>query len=209
VTPRRAGGIACWFAASAGAVLAGQAPERSPQLQTFRAVTSLVSVDVAVRRGHDPVRGLATKDFALTDNGVPQRLESVSAEALPIDVTLAVDTSSSVISNIDAFKVEVRRFVKMLRPTDRIRVVAFASAVVEAVRMRPAGDPLDLRGLDTTGATSLNDALFYTLLWPTGGARRHLVILLTDGVDTVSTLSAAEVALPRPDRKAMRVGPDE
>ena len=181
----------------------------SARQTTFRTTTAVVSVSVSVKRGNNVVANLTAADFALTDNGVPQRLESVAAEALPIDVTLAVDTSSSVISNIDAFKVEVRRFVKMLRPTDRIRVVAFASAVVEAVRMRPAGDPLDLRGLDTTGATSLNDALFYTLLWPTGGARRHLVILLTDGVDTVSTLSAAEVALPRPDRKAMRVGPDE
>jgi VWFA-related protein len=156
-------------------------------------VTSLVSVDVVVLRGRSPVTGLDSKDFALTDNGVRQRLESASAAALPIDVSLAVDMSSSVIANVDLFKSEVRRFARMLRPTDRIRVVAFGTGVVEAVRMRPAGEALDLSALDARGATSLNDALLYTLLWQPGEQRRHLVIVLTDGVDTVSTMSGPDV----------------
>lgn len=179
--------------AAAGTVLAAQQQAPDQQLQTFRAITALVSVDVVVLRGRSPVTGLDSKDFALTDNGVPQRLESASSAELPIDVSLAVDMSSSVIANLDAFKSEVRRFAGMLRPTDRIRVVAFGSGVVEAVRMRPAGDKLDLSALDARGATSLNDALFYTLLWRPGGQRRHLVIVLTDGVDTVSTLSGPDV----------------
>jgi VWFA-related protein len=179
---------------AAGSVLAAQQQATPEQhLQTFRAVTSLVSVDVVVLRGREPVTGLSSKDFVLTDNGVRQRLESASAAELPIDVSLAVDMSSSVIANLDAFKSEVKRFARMLRPTDRIRVVAFGTGVVEAVRMRPAGDALDLSALDVRGATSLNDALLYTLLWHPGGQRRHLVIVLTDGIDTVSTMSGPDV----------------
>lgn len=180
--------------AAAGTVLAAQqqqAPDQ--QLLTYKAVTSLVSVDVVVLRGREPVTGLSSRDFALTDNGVRQRLESASSADLPIDVSLAVDMSSSVIANVGMFKSEVRRFAKMLRPTDRIRVVAFGTGVVEAVRMRPAGEPLDLSALDARGATSLNDALLYTLLWQSGSQRRHLVIVLTDGVDTVSTMSGPDV----------------
>jgi VWFA-related protein len=184
---------------AAGAALAAQAPVQGqppspgPKLQTFRAVTASVAVDVVVLRGRSPVGGLTPKDFALTDNGVPQQIDSVSSAQLPIDVSLAIDVSGSVISNFKAFKTEVRRFARMLRPTDRIRIVAFGTNVVEAVRMRPAGDELDLDALETQEVTSLNDALLYTLLWPAGEQRRHLVIVLTDGVDTVSTMSGAAV----------------
>ncbi len=179
--------------AAAGTALVAQQQAPDQQLLTYRAVTSLVSVDVVVLRGRSPVTGLNSRDFALTDNGIRQRLESASAADLPIDVSLAVDMSSSVIANLDAFKSEVRRFARMLRPTDRIRVVAFGTGVVEAVRMRPAGESLDLSGLDARGATSLNDALLYTLLWHHGDQRRHLVIVLTDGIDTVSTMNGPDV----------------
>ncbi len=179
--------------AAAGTALVAQQQAPDQQLLTYRAVTSLVSVDVVVLRGRSPVTGLNSRDFALTDNGIRQRLESASAADLPIDVSLAVDMSSSVIANLDVFKSEVRRFARMLRPTDRIRVVAFGTGVVEAVRMRPAGESLDLSGLDARGATSLNDALLYTLLWHPGDQRRHLVIVLTDGIDTVSTMNGPDV----------------
>ena len=179
--------------AATGTALAAQQQAPDQQLLTYKAVTALVSVDVVVLRGRSPVTGLNSKDFALTDNGVRQRLESASAAELPIDVSLAVDMSSSVIANLDAFKSEVRRFARMLRPTDRIRIVAFGTGVVEAVRMRPAGEALDLSALDARGATSLNDALLYTLLWQPGDQRRHLVIVLTDGVDTVSTMNGSDI----------------
>jgi VWFA-related protein len=179
--------------AAAGTVLAAQQQAPDQQLLTYKAVTSMVSVDVVVLRGRSPVTGLDSKDFALTDNGVKQQLESASAAALPIDVSLAVDMSSSVIANLDSFKSEVKRFARMLRPIDRIRVVAFGTGVVEAVRMRPADEALDLRALDARGATSLNDALLYTLLWQPGERRRHLVIVLTDGIDTVSTMNGPDV----------------
>ena len=189
---RRLGVLAVLLAG--GTIIAAQQPQQSPdQLVRFKAVTSGVSVDVVVLRGRSPVTGLKSHDFILTDNGVRQRIESVSSAALPIDVTLAVDTSSSVIANIDEFKTEVRRFAGMLRQNDRIRVVAFGTGVVEAVRMRPAGEKLNLDALDARGATSLNDALLYSLLWPPGQQRRHLIIVLTDGIDTVSTMSGPDV----------------
>lgn len=169
-------------------------PVQSPRQQpTFRATTTLVSVDVSVRRGNTPVTGLTAGDFELTDNGVRQNIESLSVEAVPIDVSLAVDTSGSVIGNLASFRAEVRRFATLLRPIDRIRVIAFGTAVREIVPMQPATDPLNLDQLAPGGTTSSNDGLFYALLWPTSLERRHLVIALTDGIDTNSTLSSASV----------------
>jgi hypothetical protein len=166
----------------------GQTP---PQPPTFRAATALVSVDVSVRRGNVPVAQLTADDFELMDNGVPQRIESVSVEAVPIDVSLAVDVSNSVIGNFWGFKNDVRRFAGLLRPVDRIRVVSFGSGVQEIVPMQLASAPLNLDALQQGGATSSNDGLFYALLWPSDVDRRHLVIAMTDGVDSNSTLNSA------------------
>jgi hypothetical protein len=178
---------------------AGQAPpaqtaaRASGEPQRFLAVTSVVSVPVSVLRGRNPVPGLTARDFALADNGVPQQIESLALESIPLDVSLAVDTSSSVIASFDDFKTEVRRFAASLRQSDRVRVVAFGTGITEVVRMRPAGDPLDLDALRAEGATALNDGLLFALLWPPTQGRRHLVIVLTDGVDTVSTVGGADL----------------
>jgi hypothetical protein len=139
------------------------------------------------------VSGLTAADFELLDNGVAQRVESMSIEAVPIDVSIAVDTSSSVLGDFGGFKDDVKRFARMLRPVDRVRVVSFGTGVQEVVPMQPATSPLTLDALQPGGATSSNDGLFYALLWPSDVDRRHLVIAMTDGVDTLSTLSSASV----------------
>jgi hypothetical protein len=177
-------------------VAAGAAPQRgqpASQQPTFRATTSGVAVDVAVRRGNVPVAGLAAPDFELRDNGIVQRIDSVSVEAVPIDVSLVVDTSGSVIGDFGAFRDDVKRFARMLRPMDRVRVVSFGTSVQEVVPMQPASNPITLDELKPGGATSSNDGLFYGLLWPTEVDRRHLVIGMTDGVNTHRTLNSASV----------------
>ena len=186
------GRLLTMIACVAGLGLAASAQTPDPAA-TFRTTTVGVSVDVSVRRGNTPISGLAMKDFELYDNGVRQRIDSMAVETVPIDVTLAIDTSGSVINDFEAFKSEVRRFVGMLRPVDRVRVIAIATGVDEIVPMGPPNGNLDLSGLKPGGFTSANDGLFFALLWPTAVDRRHLVIALTDGVDTQSTLDSTSV----------------
>ena len=166
-----------------GGTLAQQRP-------TFRGATTRVSVDVSVKRGKVPVGRLGADDFTIADNGVPQKVEAVAIDSIPIDVTLAVDTSGSVIGNLEAFKEEIRTFARMLRPGDRIRIVSFSTKVREAVPMQDASRPFSLETLTGNGMTSLNDGIIYALLWPEEPDRRHLVIALTDGEDTLSTLNS-------------------
>jgi len=168
-------------------------PRELPQLPTFRAGVAVVCVDVAVRRGRVPVAGLTKDEFELLDNGVPQQIELMSVEAMPIDVSLALDTSDSIVANFGAFKDEVRRFARELRREDRLRLVAFGYGVREVLPMAPVPDRLDLDSLTPGGATSANDGIFYALLWPAADDRRHLVIALTDGVDTSSMMDSASV----------------
>jgi hypothetical protein len=179
--------------ALAASVVAQRGQPTPQQRTTFRITTAVVAVDVAVRRGNVPVAGLTAADFNLLDNGVPQRIDSVSVEAVPIDVSLIVDTSGSVVSNFEEFKDDVKRFARMLRPVDQVRVVSFGTGVQEIIPMQSATVSLKLEALQPGGATSSNDGLFYGLLWPTEVDRRHLVIAMTDGVDTFSTLSSASI----------------
>ena len=159
------------------------------QTPMFTLRTAVVFVDVSVTVDRQPVHGLQPDDFDITDNGVPQRVEDVATEGMPIDVSLVVDLSGSVVDNIDAFREDVRRFATRLGAADRLRVISFATDVREEVplttvtgRLAPA---FGLGG----GGTSLNDGLAYAMLRPEDPSRRHLIIVFTDGFDTASVLS--------------------
>lgn len=52
--------------------------------QTFRTGVDMVAVDVLVTRGGRPAVGLGADDFAVLDNGVPQQIEAVLLEDVPI-----------------------------------------------------------------------------------------------------------------------------
>jgi hypothetical protein len=54
-----------------------------------------VRVDALVKRGNRPVAGLTVADFELFDRGVPQHIDSVSFEDVPLSVMIALDTRTS------------------------------------------------------------------------------------------------------------------
>jgi VWFA-related protein len=158
------------------------------QQPVFRATTDRVTIDVSVRRGRDPVRGLTSADFVLDDNGVLQEIDAISTDSLPVDVTLAMDLSGSVLGSINRFKSNITTIAKTLRPIDRLRLVVFSHGVLQVEAMRPATSPLVLDAIAPGAYTSMNDALFYALAWPADVERRHLVVAFTDGYDTSSML---------------------
>ena len=67
----------------------------NPQ-RTFRVGVEGVRVDVLATDGGRPVAGLKASDFELRDSGVPQQIESVAVEDVPLRVLLALDVSGSV-----------------------------------------------------------------------------------------------------------------
>src|SRR5712671_5652954 len=62
----------------------------------FKSGVEVVELDVSVTRGGQPVQGLVARDFALTDNGVAQDVQSVTLDRLPLSITMILDTSESV-----------------------------------------------------------------------------------------------------------------
>ena len=160
---------------------------------TYRTTTAVVLVDVAVRSGSEPVTGLTAADFRLLDNGVEQSIEAVSVGAVPVDVTLLVDTSPSVIDNFNQFRDDARRLPTLLRTEDRLRVVTFDRRVIEVGPMVAAGKAFDSRQVVAGEGTSIFDALLYVFLWEPVLSRRHIVIVLTDAVDTTSAIGEDDI----------------
>ena len=172
------------------ALLAAQVAS-TPQT-TFRAGVELVELDVSVTRSGVPVAGLTARDFALTDNGAPQDVESVMLERLPLSVTLVLDTSQSVAGD------RLRQLVQAgegltaaLRHDDRAALLTFSHVVDLRVPMTADLESVRTALADMTGngATALRDAVHLALQLQPHDETRPLVLLFTDGHDTASWLT--------------------
>jgi VWFA-related protein len=171
---------------SAALVARGLA-QQPPQL-TFQSRTDLVPVYVAVRAGQDIVSGLRASDFTLTDRKVPQTIQVVSSEAVPIDVTLVVDTSRSVHNSLSAFRSDVLTIVGLLKPTEQVRLITFDTEVRQPLAMQPPSGRPPVSEIQLGDTTSLVDAMTFALARERRPERRHLVFVFTDGCDTSSML---------------------
>lgn len=177
---------------------AGQTPGRP----TFRAGVDLVPVAAVVRdqRGR-VVAGLRADDFVVVDAGVRRPILSFS-EDVPAAVSLAVlvDESGSMRAHEGAVRLAVAALVDEVGASatagDAVALVGFDSRLRE---IQPfTGDLARVRGaldrLDAFGATAVHDAIAETgrRLVPRRG--RRAVVVFSDGVDTRSRLTLAEVS---------------
>jgi VWFA-related protein len=178
--------VIAWRGPAAQARRAAQAEQR-----TFRSTTSIVSVSASVKRGNAAVANLTANDFALTDNGVPQALEAVSIESVPIDVTLFLDTSGSTAGRLDDMERDVERIVPLLRPGDRFRLLTIGDSVDTAVPWTAAGTPIDVHLEPVGGISLIRDALMLGLLHKVEPGRRHLIVGMTDRQDCGSVVPSS------------------
>ncbi len=176
--------------------------QEMPEDEVVSVNTTLVTVPVSVkdRRGKI-VANLGRKDFRLYEDGVEQEIvyfdapqgpgdaDSVSA-AKPLTVALLLDVSDSTQFKLEQIQTAAIVFVNLLRPDDRVLVVAFDNRV--RVLAEATNDRNVLReavaGARTGGGTRLYDALDEVIrLRLNRVAGRKAVVLFTDGVDTASS----------------------
>jgi VWFA-related protein len=177
-------------------VIATIATAAAAQQPVFRARVDAVRVDVLVMRGGRPVTGLTKADFELRDSGVPQQIDVLSLEEVPLHLLLALDTSSSLTGQpIEHLKAAARAAVASLRPNDRAALVTFSHAVQKQIPW--SADTAAIRtaidGVTAAGATSLTDAAFAALGLRQGVEGRMLALLFSDGFDTASWLDPLSV----------------
>jgi VWFA-related protein len=187
--------MTAWRAAVLVAAYLGMVSAAShAQAPIFSLNADLVWVYVSVREARSTIGGLQSSDFQLTDRGVPQKVEIAASDAVPIDVTLLVDTSGSVINSLPQFRADVRTIIEGLQPNEQIRLITFDTEVRQLTRMVPPSPDMPIQEIRLGDTTSLADALVIALARNHRPKRRHLVFVFTDGYDTSSVLGYA--ALP-------------
>ena len=178
-----------------------QAPPQNEPRPVFKSSVARVSLAATVRdkRGK-PVTTLTAEDFHLLDNGHPAKILEFSRAQAPVGIALLTDVSGSmdVAEKRAASKETARQLLAWLTPgEDHIGLFAFDKTLEEVQPLRPApGDILRrMDGLEPYGKTSLFDAIADTgqRVAITAGPRRAVVVL-TDGYDNASRMTADEVS---------------
>ena len=185
-----------FISASVGA--AGQAPAQSP---TFRGGVDLVTIRAVIRDGKGrPAMTLAKTEFELFDNGAPRPILAVEQDNGPVGVALLFDISGSmdVSDRYDRAREQGYFLLSGLRNgEDEAAIFAFDSRLHV---IQPFTNELDrLRGTVTEfsrwGMTSIHDAIASaSRTMDARATRRRALVVLTDGIDTGSKLTPAEVS---------------
>ncbi len=164
---------------------------------TFKVDVKLVNVFVTVtdERGA-PIAGLKKDNFQLSEDGKEQKIAVFDKEsALPLSIVLAIDTSLSTRKDLPLELASARRFVHaILRPVDALSLYQFSETVSELTSFTSDLHAVD-RGIDHIrlgSATALYDALFLgsQALEPRQG--RKVMVVITDGGDTMSKVDYHE-----------------
>jgi len=164
------------------------------QQTVFRGTVDSVELDVAVMSRNKAVAGLTAQDFELLDNNVRQTILEVSRETQPVDVTLLIDISGSVTDRLlSAILRAVERVKKDLRKDDRLSLVSFNQRVREHLALKPAESVGKITVDRPAGMTAMYDAIAVSLATPPPQQRRQMVLLFTDGIDTMSFLDEPAV----------------
>jgi VWFA-related protein len=199
------------------AVAAAQGQPAKPQ---FGVATDAVAVDVLVSDRKGPVRGLTADDFAVFDNGIAQRVQVVTADQIPLLVSLVLDTSESVSgSKLVALAHAALTLLQRLSPEDRVNLLTISDVI--GLKAPVGATPVDaiaaLQHLDAAGGTRLFDAVWAALALARSSPsehRRAMVVVFSDGRDTTSWLRGEDahtivesseavifaVSLPQPAR---------
>ena len=189
-------------AATAGLVLIlclGSAAQDASQDSdtTFKVDVKLVNVFVTVTDQHGaPIAGLKKENFELAEDDKAQKIALFDKEsALPLNIVMAIDTSLSTRKDLPLEQASARRFVHaILRPVDVLSLYSFSETVSELTGFTPDLRVID-RGIDHMrlgSATALYDALFLgsEALEPRQG--RKVMVVITDGGDTMSKVNYKE-----------------
>ena len=167
----------------------------------FRSGMDLVTVSTTVRdRRGRAVSDLIVGDFEVLDRGVRRPITAFRTEAAPISVAILFDVSGSmdIASRALAARFAAHHVLSWLEHgRDEAALFAFDSRLHEVAPFTV--DTRALQGalgeVDSFGATSLHDAIADTAKRISARANsRRAIIVLTDGIDTASRLTPAEVS---------------
>lgn len=172
---------------------------------SFKVNVKLVNVFASVVDAEGaPYAGLRKEDFRIFEDAVEQKLAVFEREsALPLSIVMALDTSLSTRKDLSLEVTSARRFTRnILRPVDAISLFEFATYVSQALPFTHDERRVELAldHLRTGPATALYDAIYLGSQALERRQGRKVMVLISDGGDTVSktdypeALRAAQIA---------------
>jgi VWFA-related protein len=184
------------------AVVLGVSPEPrvAAQQPIFKSTAERVTVAVVARDRHGrPLAGLAAADFDVLDDGRTRPILDFRSDTSAISVALLLDTSGSmrIFPKLQqAGDIAHLLLASMTEGIDEAGLFVFDKAVHVAQPFTTEFAPLRsaLASVHPYGSTSLYDAIAETAQQLALRPGRRALVVLTDGVDTSSQRTAAEVS---------------
>lgn len=184
-------------------------PQQNQTATTLKVDVNLVNVFVTVTDSHgSPIGGLTKNNFILEEDDQPQKIAVFGREsALPISIALAIDTSLSTRHDLPLEQASAKRFARaIIRPIDAMSVYGFSEIVNESTR----GYTSDLKAIDEAiehvrmgAATALYDAIYLTSRALDKRKGRKVIVLITDGGDTISKVDYKEAVRAAEEAEAL------
>jgi Ca-activated chloride channel family protein len=142
------------------------------------------------------VAGLKKEDFTVQEDGRDQTISVFDKEsAVPLSIALAIDTSLSTRHDLPLEQASAKRFARaILRPVDALSVFGFNETVLQSTSytsdLKRIDDGIDHIRLGA--ATALFDAVYLASRSLDRRPGRKVLVLITDGGDTVSKVDYKE-----------------
>jgi Ca-activated chloride channel family protein len=194
------------------AACAQQAPaqkQATPEPETTLKVdVKLVNVYVTVTDAHGaPVAGLKKENFVMQEDGREQKISVFDKEsAVPLSIALAIDTSLSTRHDLPLEQASAKRFAHaILGPVDALSVYGFSESVSQATSYTADLKRID-EGIDHIrlgAATALFDAVYLASRSLDRRQGRKVMVLITDGGDTISRVDYKEAARAAEEAEAL------
>ncbi len=173
------------------------AEDQNDSIATFKSEVKLVNVFATVTdKNGAPIASLKKDDFKVLEDGVEQKIAVFDRESeLPLSIVMALDTSLSTKKDLPLELESARKFAhSILRPIDGLSLFQFSEVVDEVQPFTASLKKIDLAisRVRPGSATALYDAMYLgsQALIPRQG--RKVMVVITDGGDTVSRVNYQE-----------------
>ena len=187
---------------------AQQAPVQTQPDTTLKVDVKLVNVFVTVTDARGaPVAGLKKDNFVLQEDGRAQTISVFDKEsALPLSIALAIDTSLSTRHDLPLEQASAKRFARaILRPVDSLSVFGFSETVLQSTNYTSDVKRIE-EGIDHIrlgAATALFDAVYLASRSLNRRQGRKVMVLITDGGDTISKMDYKQAARAAEEAEAL------
>jgi Ca-activated chloride channel family protein len=186
-----------WRRTGCGTLLALAPLVLAAQQTTFHVDVKLVDIFVNVTDKNGAiVGGLTRDDFAIFEDGRPQQIAVFERQSeVPLNLTLAIDTSGSVQKDMSDEETAAKRFAQaILRPQDQMSVLQFATTVHELTPFTNKLGVIDhgLNQLRGDWATALYEAICVGSDRLGKRQGRKVLVVISDGDDTAKSSTYAD-----------------